>query len=178
MSPVVFLVLASLVFIALCIGAYWTARSGGQVMNARSKFVPMITITGTPIGLQLIDCRGAKCVRSNRTTAPTRAGSTRTPASGRPCASKRRGSACAISPSCWAISMPTKDPHIAMIDAYEQLEAIKAKVRAAIQMAKTKQGLGGLTEDDKLMMKAIKAEAIDATRRVQDRLYEEIEGHG
>lgn len=70
--------------------------------------------------------------------------------------------------------MATKDPHIALIDAHEEMERIKLKVRAAIELAKRKGGLGGLTEDDHLMMKAIQQEAIDATRRVQDRLYEEL----
>lgn len=75
--------------------------------------------------------------------------------------------------------MPTKDPHIAVIDAHEELEAIKARVRQARDLVKQRAVAGfPLTEDDKLMLAAIRQEAIDATRRVQDRLYEELEGHG
>lgn len=74
--------------------------------------------------------------------------------------------------------MPTSDPHIAIIDAHEQLQAIKEKVRASIELVKRRLGAGPLGEDDKAIIKAIRQEAIDATRRVQDRLYEEMEKHG
>ncbi len=70
--------------------------------------------------------------------------------------------------------MPTKDPHIAVIDAHEELEQIKARVQAAIALVKTKASRGELTADDRLTIKAIQQEAIDATRRVQDKLYEEL----
>ncbi len=70
--------------------------------------------------------------------------------------------------------MATKDPHIALIDAHEELERIKMRVRAATDLAKRKAGLGGLTEDDQLMIKAIREEAIEATKRVQNKLYEEL----
>ncbi len=70
--------------------------------------------------------------------------------------------------------MATKDPHIAYIDAHEELEAIKLKVRASIELAKRKAGLGGLTADDQIMIKAIHAEAVEAAKRVQDKLYEEL----
>ncbi len=74
--------------------------------------------------------------------------------------------------------MPTKDPHVALIDAHDELDAIKARVRAAIDLVKSKASRGELTADDRLIVKAIQQEAIDATRRVQDRLYEELESHG
>lgn len=74
--------------------------------------------------------------------------------------------------------MSTKDPHVAMIDAQEQLEFIKAQVRAAIDLLKAKAIRGELTKDDKLMIAAIRAEAIDRTKRVQEKLYEELESHG
>ncbi len=73
--------------------------------------------------------------------------------------------------------MATKDPHIALIDAHEELEAIKLKVKFAV--AKVRQmAVAGfpLTQDDKHMIKAIQAEAIEATKRVQEKLYKELEG--
>lgn len=73
--------------------------------------------------------------------------------------------------------MPTKDPHVALIDAHEELAQIKAQVRTAVDLVKHRAANGLLTSDDKLIIKAIKAEAIDAARRVQDRLHEELEGH-
>ncbi len=73
--------------------------------------------------------------------------------------------------------MATKDPHIAAIDAREELDAIKAKVRAAVALVRRRAVSGfPLTADDKHMIAAIRQEAIDATRRVQDRLYNELEG--
>ncbi len=74
--------------------------------------------------------------------------------------------------------MATKDPHIAVIDAHEELEQIKARVRAAIELVKSKASRGELTADDRLIIKAIHQEAVDATRRVQDTLYRELESHG
>ncbi len=75
--------------------------------------------------------------------------------------------------------MATKDPHVAFIDASEELHQIKLKVRAAIALVKAQAVAGHpLTDDDKYMLKAIQQEAIDATRRVQDTLYTELESHG
>jgi hypothetical protein len=76
---------------------------------------------------------------------------------------------------CWSALMPTKDPHVALIDAHEELHQIKQTVKLVIARVKEMAVAGrSLTEEDKLMVKAIQAEAIDATRRVQDRLFEEI----
>lgn len=75
--------------------------------------------------------------------------------------------------------MPTKDPHVALIDAHEKLDRIKLSVRQAVLLVQAKQARGEEpTEDDRLMVKAITAEAIERTKRVQDELYEELEGHG
>jgi hypothetical protein len=74
--------------------------------------------------------------------------------------------------------MPTKDPHIAAIGAHDELEQIKARVKQAVALVRRRAVQGfPLTTDDQLMIKAIRAEAIDATKRVQERLYEELEGH-
>lgn len=73
--------------------------------------------------------------------------------------------------------MPTKDPNIAIIDAHQELAAIQQKVKAAADLVRNKAVNGLLTIDDKHMLAAIRQEAIDATRRVQDRLYEELESH-
>ncbi len=75
--------------------------------------------------------------------------------------------------------MPTKDPHIAFIDAQEELHQIKLRVKAAV--ARVRQMASNnlpLSLEDQHMIAAIRQEAIDATRRVQDRLYEELESHG
>jgi hypothetical protein len=73
----------------------------------------------------------------------------------------------------------TKDPHIALIDAHEKLEQIKLQVRQAVALVQVKQARGERpTEDDKLMIKAIQAAAIERAKRVQDDLYEELESHG
>lgn len=75
--------------------------------------------------------------------------------------------------------MPTKDPHVAMIDAQEALDCIRNAVQAAIAQVKKKVLAGQpLTEEDKLMTAAIRVRAIEATRRVQDKLAEELESHG
>ena len=75
--------------------------------------------------------------------------------------------------------MPTKDPHVAMIDAQEALHIIRTAVQTAIAHVKAKRLAGHpLTEDDKRMTAAIRAKAIEATMRVQEKLYEELEGHG
>ncbi len=72
--------------------------------------------------------------------------------------------------------MPTKDPHVAVIDAHEELHQIKLRVKAAVDKVRNMAVAGlPLSEDDKLIIKAIRQEAIDATRRVQDRLYNELE---
>jgi hypothetical protein len=73
--------------------------------------------------------------------------------------------------------MPTKDPHIAIIDAQEKLHQIKLKVRATMALLQTRAAQGKLTRDDLATIKAIRQEAIDATRRVQDELAEELESH-
>jgi hypothetical protein len=73
--------------------------------------------------------------------------------------------------------MPTKDPHIAVIDAQEKLHEIKLKVKEAVALFKTKATNGTLTKDDLAIINAIKQVAIDATRRVQDELAEELESH-
>jgi len=75
--------------------------------------------------------------------------------------------------------MPTKDPHIAMIDAQEALHVIRTAVQTAIAHVKAKRMRGEpLTEDDKMLTARIRANAIEATKRVQDKLLEELEGHG
>jgi hypothetical protein len=75
--------------------------------------------------------------------------------------------------------MPTKDPHVALIDAQEAIHVIRTAVQTAIALVKAKRLRGEpLTEDDKLMTAAIRAKAIEATKRVQETLYEELEGHG
>jgi hypothetical protein len=73
--------------------------------------------------------------------------------------------------------MPTKDPHIALIDAHEKLHRIKVKLREAMALLKSKASRGQLSQADLLMVMAIQREATDATRRVQDELYEELESH-
>ncbi len=74
--------------------------------------------------------------------------------------------------------MPTKDPHIAVIDAQEQLYLITLQVKAAIARVKAIAVDGReLTADDKLIIKHIQQMAIDATNRVQERLHEELK-HG
>jgi hypothetical protein len=66
-----------------------------------------------------------------------------------------------------------------MIDAQEALHVIRTAVQTAIALVKAKRLRGEpLTEDDKLMTAAIRAKAIEATKRVQETLYEELEGHG
>ncbi len=74
--------------------------------------------------------------------------------------------------------MPTKDPHIAVIDAQEKLHLIKQQVKAAIARVKMMATTGQpLTTDDKLIIKHIQQMAIDATNRVQEELYRELK-HG
>lgn len=72
----------------------------------------------------------------------------------------------------------TKDPHVALIDAHEQLDQIKLMVKRAVELAQKKSKNGVLTLDDQLMIKAIKTEAIERTKRIQDELFEELESHG
>jgi len=71
--------------------------------------------------------------------------------------------------------MPTKDPHVALIDAHEELHKIKMTVKAAVAKVRAMATAGlPLTEDDKLLLKKIQQEAVDATNRVQDRLFLEL----
>ena len=75
--------------------------------------------------------------------------------------------------------MPTKDPHHALIDAHEQLDRIKLMVRAAVELAQTRAARGEpLSQLDQYQIAAIKAEAIERTKRIQDQLLEELESHG
>ena len=75
--------------------------------------------------------------------------------------------------------MPTKDPHHALIDAHEKLDLVKLLVTYAAAMVQRKIARGELpTEDDRLMIAAIKAEAIERTKRIQDQLLEELDSHG
>jgi D-alanyl-D-alanine dipeptidase len=75
--------------------------------------------------------------------------------------------------------MPTKDPHIAMIDAQEALHVIRTAVQKAIAHVKAKRMRGEpLTEEDKEVTAAIRAKAIEATKRVQEVLATELESHG
>lgn len=75
--------------------------------------------------------------------------------------------------------MSTKDPHVALIDAHEKLDFIKQGVKKAVQKVIAKRQRGEvLTEDDRLMIRAIRQQAIDSARRVQDELFEELKGHG
>lgn len=74
---------------------------------------------------------------------------------------------------------PTKDPHVAMIDAQEKLHFIKLGVKHALARVKAKVERGEkLTADDQMMIKAIRQQAIDNTRRVQEQLFEELQAHG
>ncbi len=71
--------------------------------------------------------------------------------------------------------MPTKDPHIAVIDAQEELHLIKTQLSAAIAHVKARAARGQpLTEDDRHIIKLISQRAIDATNFVQDRLAREL----
>lgn len=75
--------------------------------------------------------------------------------------------------------MPTKDPHVACIDAHEQIEAVKGGLRDAIRLVQRKTAHGKkLSTDDWHMIQAIRAQAIDQVKRIQDKLAEELEGHG
>lgn len=75
--------------------------------------------------------------------------------------------------------MATKDPHVAVIDAHEKLEKIKAQVKAARRLIEAKTALGiKPTPEDVANVKAIVRQAIDAARWVQDELFEELESHG
>lgn len=75
--------------------------------------------------------------------------------------------------------MATKDPHIAYIDAHEELHQIKMKVKAAVALVQRRAVAGlPLGADDKAIIEAIRQSAVDATRRIQDRLNEELESHG
>jgi hypothetical protein len=75
--------------------------------------------------------------------------------------------------------MPTKDPHHALIDAHQQLDEIKMLVHYAARMVQAKIARGEKpSEDDRLKIAAIKAEAIERTKKIQDQLLEELESHG
>jgi len=75
--------------------------------------------------------------------------------------------------------VPTKDPHVALIDAQEALHTIRTSVRMAIAHVKAKRLRGEkLTDEDKEVTAAIRAKAIEATLRVQEVLAEELESHG
>ncbi len=77
------------------------------------------------------------------------------------------------------MSAPTKDPHVAQIDAMEKLHHIKMTVKVAVEAARRKLAAGQkLSEDDIAMIKAFRQQAIDATRRVQDEYLEELKAHG
>lgn len=75
--------------------------------------------------------------------------------------------------------MPTKDPHIALIDAHEKMDNIKMRIRAA-QEALARKLLQGyrMTQDDKDQLAIFRQEIIDETRRIQDELLEELNSHG
>lgn len=75
--------------------------------------------------------------------------------------------------------MPTKDPHIAYIDAHEALAAIHAQVQQVIAMIRKKLAEGyELTPDDKAGIFAYRRKLIDATKRLQEAYLREIDSHG
>jgi D-alanyl-D-alanine dipeptidase len=75
--------------------------------------------------------------------------------------------------------MPTKDPHVALIDAQEAIHVVRTAVQTALAYVKAKRLRGEkLTDEDKEVTAAIRARAIEATRRIQDTLAEELESHG
>jgi hypothetical protein len=71
--------------------------------------------------------------------------------------------------------MSTKDPHIALIDAHEKIHNVKMMVKQALARVREKEVLSDM---DKVMIAAIKQQAIDSVRRIQDELAEELESHG
>ena len=73
----------------------------------------------------------------------------------------------------------TKDPHVAMIDAHEKMDHIKLRVKAARDALTDKVSRGyRLTADDRQEMARFRQQIIDETRRVQDKLLEELNSHG
>jgi len=77
------------------------------------------------------------------------------------------------------MSAPTKDPHVAQIDAMEKLHHIKMTLKTTLSAVRMKLAAGQkLTEDEIVMVKAFRQQVIDATRRVQDEYLEELKAHG
>lgn len=75
--------------------------------------------------------------------------------------------------------MPTKDPHVAMIDAHERMEHIKMLVDAAKTQLADKMAQGYvMTADDREELKRFRQMVIDETKRIQDELAEELQSHG
>jgi hypothetical protein len=75
--------------------------------------------------------------------------------------------------------MPTKDPHVAMIDAQEKLDRLKMMTEIARETLTDKVARGYiLTQDDREEMARFRQHIIDETRRIQDELAEEIQSHG
>jgi hypothetical protein len=75
--------------------------------------------------------------------------------------------------------MPTKDPHVALIDAKEKMDNIKLRMKAAVDAMQAKVAEGyKLTPDDRQEMARFRQRIIDETRRVQDDLAEELQSHG
>lgn len=75
--------------------------------------------------------------------------------------------------------MPTKDPHVAMIDAHERMEHIKMLVAAAKTQLADKMAQGYvMTADDREELKRFRQMVIDETKRIQDELAEELQSHG
>jgi molecular chaperone GrpE (heat shock protein) len=74
--------------------------------------------------------------------------------------------------------MATKDPHIALLDAHERIQAIQLRVKAEIDRVKGRAQRGELDADEKAALAKFVRRMVDETRRVQDELAEELTSHG
>lgn len=75
--------------------------------------------------------------------------------------------------------MATKDPHLAMIDAHEQIQAIQRQIQAKIDRVQARVATGyQLSEHEKKQLRKFRERMIDQTRRIQDNLADELQSHG
>ena len=74
--------------------------------------------------------------------------------------------------------MPTKDPHIATIDAHEAIQEIHAVLQRTIAMVRAKIAVGHkLTSEEMAELRHIRALAIENVKRIQEAYVKEIDSH-
>jgi len=74
--------------------------------------------------------------------------------------------------------MPTKDPHIATIDAHEAIQQVHNVLQETIRMVRAKLATGAkLTSEEMAELAKIRELAVENVKRIQEAYVKEIDSH-